>query len=144
MLLGCRWVLDTLGAPIYDTLIDRSGLHIGAPLCFIVGIMAMLLLAMNNNLATLSASIIIFFVCGTTLTTVISAEASHRGSRVFARYATAADLGALFGPVIGWSVYEFLNVPDLAFILGALLYTIGLLAALIAFRRPSTLGAHKE
>ena len=144
LLLGCRWVLDTLGAPIYGALIDRAGLYIGAPLCFIVGIMAMLLLALDDDLAILSASIIVFFVCGTALSTVISAEASHQGSRVFARYATATDLGAAFGPVIGWTAYEFLDIPDLAFILGALLYTIGLLAALIAFRPPSTLEAHQE
>ena len=139
LLLGCRWILDTLGAPFYGALIDRVGLHIGAPLCFLTGVAVMLLLTMSSSLAALAAGIIVFFICGTALFTVVSAEASRRGSRVYARYATASDLGAAFGPVIGWTAYELLDIPDLAFILGALLYTIGLLAALTAFKRPALL-----
>ncbi|MCZ6501074.1 MAG: MFS transporter [Gammaproteobacteria bacterium] len=135
LLLGCRWILDTLGAPFYGVLIDRVGLHIGAPLCFVTGVAVMLLLSMSNSLAALATGIIVFFMCGTALFTVVSAEASRRGSRIYARYATAGDLGAAFGPVIGWTAYELLDIPDLAFILGALLYTIGLLAALTAFKR---------
>lgn len=136
LLLGCRWILDTLGAPVYGAIIDRAGLHIGAPLCFLIGLSVMLLLTLGNSLVFLASGIIVFFVCGTTLATVVSAEASRRGSRVHARYATAGDLGAAFGPVIGWSAYELLDIPDLTFLLGALLYGAGLLAALIAFRRP--------
>ena len=137
LLLGCRWILDSIGAPLYGALIDRVGLHIGAPLCFFVGGAVMLLLATGSNLAVLAAGIIVFFICGTTLATVVSAEAGRRGSRVFARYATAGDLGAAFGPVIGWTAYELADVPDLAFILGSALYAVGLVAALATFRRDS-------
>ena len=42
LLLGCRRVLETLGAPIYGALIDRIGIRIGAPLCFLVGLIVML------------------------------------------------------------------------------------------------------
>lgn len=143
LLLGCRWILDTLGAPIYGALMDRAGLHIGAPLCFFLGLSVMLLLSMSNSLAALAVGIIVFFMCGTALATVVSAEASRLGSRLYARYATASDLGAAFGPVIGWTAYELLDIPDLAFILGAFLYTIGLLAAVNAFKRGS-ITFHRE
>ena len=135
LLLGCRWILDSAGAPFYGALIDRAGLHIGAPLCFFTGVTVMLILTVSNSLSVLAIGIIAFFMCGTALTTVVAAEASRRGSRVYARYATAGDLGAAFGPVVGWTAYELLNIPDLAFILGAILYLIGLLASLVAFRR---------
>ena len=102
LLLGCRWVLETLGAPIYGALIDRTGIRLGAPLCFLVGLIVMLLLNLSENLAGLALGMIVFFACGTALSTVLSAEASRLGAKVFARYATANDLGMAFGPVIGW------------------------------------------
>jgi predicted MFS family arabinose efflux permease len=137
LLLGCRWILDTLGAPVYGALIDRAGLHVGAPVCFFTGVIVLMALTMDNSLAALAAGIILFFMSGTALTTVVSAEASRRGPRIYARYASAGDLGAAFGPVIGWTAYELLDVPDLAFFLGALIYAVGLLSALAAFKRPA-------
>jgi predicted MFS family arabinose efflux permease len=139
LLLGCRWILDTLGAPVYGALIDRSGIHIGAPLCFFVGAVVMVLLTFGSSLTSLALGIIVFFMCGTALATVVSAEASRLGSKVYAGYATSGDLGAAFGPIIGWTAYEFLDAPDLAFILGAILYTIGFLSAISAFQRPQHL-----
>lgn len=136
LLLGCRWILDTLGAPVYGALIDRSGIHIGAPLCFFVGAVVMILLTFGTSLTSLASGIIVFFMCGTALTTVVSAEAGRLGSKVYASYATSGDMGAAFGPIIGWTAYEFLDTPDLAFILGAILYTIGFFGAIAAFRRP--------
>ena len=134
LLLGCRWVLDTLGAPIYGALIDRTGIHIGAPLCFLVGLIVMLLLNLSENLAGLALGMIVFFMCGTALSTVVSAEASRQGAKVFARYATAGDLGAAFGPVIGWGAYELIGTPNFVFVLGAGLYAIGMFSTLAAFR----------
>jgi len=137
LLLGVRWVLDTLGSPFYGALIDRAGISTGAPICFVTGATVMLLLAGSNNLAGLAFGIVVFFMCGTALATVVAAQASRLGSKVFAGYATAGDLGAAFGPIIGWTAFEYLDTPDLAFILGALIYVIGLIASTRAFRLPS-------
>ena len=134
LLLGCRWVLDTLGAPIYGALIDRTGIRLGAPLCFLGGMIVMLLLNLSENLAGLALGMIVFFMCGTALSTVVSAEASRLGAKVFARYATAGDLGAAFGPVIGWGAYELIGTPNFVFVLGAGLYAIGMFSTLAAFR----------
>ena len=135
LLLGCRWVLDTLGAPIYGALIDRTGIRVGAPLCFLVGLIVMLLLNLSENLAGLALGMIVFFMCGTALSTVVSAEASRLGAKVFARYATAGDLGAAFGPVIGWGAYELIGTPNFVFVLGAGLYAIGMFSTFAAFRQ---------
>ena len=134
LLLGCRWVLDTLGAPIYGALIDRTGIRLGAPLCFLGGMIVMLLLNLSENLAGLALGMIVFFMCGTALSTVVSAEASRLGAKVFARYSTARDLGAAFGPVIGWGAYELIGTPNFVFVLGAGLYAIGMFSTLAAFR----------
>ena len=135
LLLGCRWVLETLGAPIYGALIDRTGIRLGAPLCFLVGLIVMLLLNLSENLAGLALGMIVFFMCGTALSTVVSAEASRLGAKVFARYATAGDLGAAFGPVIGWGAYELIGTPNFVFVLGAGLYAIGMFSTFAAFRQ---------
>ena len=134
LLLGCRWVLDTLGAPIYGALIDRTGIRLGAPLCFLGGMIVMLLLNLSENLAGLALGMIVFFMCGTALSTVVSAEASRQGAKVFARYATAGDLGAAFGPVIGWGAYEPIGTPNFVLVLGAGLYAIGMFSTFAAFR----------
>ncbi|MEC8822306.1 MAG: MFS transporter, partial [Pseudomonadota bacterium] len=134
LLLGCRFVLETLGAPIYGALIDRTGIRLGAPLCFLVGLIVMLLLNLSENLAGLALGMIVFFMCGTALSTVVSAEASRLGAKVFARYATAGDLGAAFGPVIGWGAYELIGTPNFVFVLGAGLYAIGMFSTFAAFR----------
>jgi MFS family permease len=134
LLLGIRWALDTLGAPFYGAIIDRAGVRYGAPVCFLTGAAVMVLLTSSNSLAGLAIGIVVFFMCGTALATVVSAEASRLGSRIFARYATAGDLGAAFGPIIGWTAFEFLDTPDLAFTLGALLYSVGLVASTREFR----------
>lgn len=136
LLLGCRWILDTLGAPFFGALADQIGMYIGAPLSFFVGALVMSLLTDGGSLGTLVFGIIVFFLCGTALATIVSAQASRLGPKVFSRFATAGDLGAAFGPLIGWTAYEFLDTPDLAFILGAILYTIGFFGALAAFRQP--------
>ena len=134
LLLGCRWVLETLGAPFYGALIDRTGIRLGAPLCFLVGLIVMLLLNLSENLVGLALGMVVFFTCGTALTTVVSAEASRLGSKVFARYATANDLGMAFGPVIGWGAYELIGTPNFVFVLGAGLYAIGMFSTFAAFR----------
>ena len=135
LLLGCRWVLETFGAPIYGALIDRTGIRLGAPLCFLVGLIVMLLLNLSENLAGLALGMIVFFMCGTALSTVVSAEASRLGAKVFARYATAGDLGSAFGPVIGWGAYELIGTPNFVFVLGAGLYAIGMFSTFAAFRQ---------
>ncbi len=135
LLLGCRFVLETLGAPIYGALIDRTGIRLGAPLCFLVGLIVMLLLNLSENLAGLALGMIVFFTCGTALSTVLSAEASRLGAKVFARYATACDLGSAFGPVIGWGAYELIGTPNFVFVLGAGLYAIGMFSTFAAFRQ---------
>ena len=135
LLLGCRWVLETLGAPIYGALIDRTGIRLGAPLCFLVGLIVMLMLNLSENLAGLALGMIVFFACGTALSTVLSAEASRLGAKFFVRYATAFDLGMAFGPIIGWGAYELIGTPNLVFFLGAGLYAIGMFSTFAAFRQ---------
>ena len=135
LLLGCRWVLETLGAPIYGALIDRTGIRLGAPLCFLVGLIVMLMLNLSENLVGLALGMIVFFACGTALSTVLSAEASRLGSKVFVRYATAFDLGMAFGPFIGWGAYELIGTPNFVFFLGAGIYAIGMFSTFAAFRQ---------
>ena len=134
LLLGSRWILETLGAPFYGAFIDRTGTHIGAPICFLVGSIVMLLLNLSENLLGLAFGVIIFFMCGTVLKTVVAAEASRLGSKVFSRYVTASDLGAAFGPIIGWGAYELIKTPNFIFILGAVLYVIGMFSSYTAFK----------
>ena len=135
LLLGCRWVLETLGAPIYGALIDRTGIRLGAPLCFLVGLIVMLMLNLSENLVGLALGMIVFFACGTALSTVLSAEASRLGGKFFVRYATAFDVGMAFGPVIGWGAYEVIGTPNFVFFLGAGIYAIGMFSTFAAFRQ---------
>lgn len=134
LLLGVRWILDSFGAPIYGAVIDRVGVRQGSRILFVAAVIVLSAIPLSGSFTVLSIGVIVFFVCGTALTTVIAAEASRRGSVIYARYATAGDLGSAFGPIVGWTVFEFLDYPDIAFVIGAILYIGGLVASQRAFK----------
>ena len=62
---------------------------------------------LSENLVGLALGMIVFFACGTALSTVLSADASRLGAKVFDRYAIANDMEIAFGPCIAWERLSF-------------------------------------
>ena len=133
LLLGARWALDTVAAPVYGAVVDALGVRRSAPWLFAIGTVALGFLYLFGSLAATAVGVIVFFTCGTALNTAVSTVASQRGSGVYSRYATAGDLGSAFGPLIGWASFEYVQTPESAFVLAACLYALGMAASLRAF-----------
>jgi len=133
LLLGSRWLLETIGAPALGAAVDRVGAGVGVPAAFAAGIVGLLCLWTFPSLGALTLGVMGFFLCGTTLQTVLAGEASARGSRVYARFASASDAGSACGPLIGWSVITLVSDASVVFIFGAVIFVAGLIAARKAF-----------
>jgi|TARA_Y100000310_G_scaffold342114_1_gene443847 predicted MFS family arabinose efflux permease len=135
LLLGARWVLDSLAAPFLGAFVDRIGIDRGALMFFIAGTVALGFLSVTSSLPALLTGIFVFFFSATTLQAVITGQAGKQGSRVYARFASSSDIGAAVGPLLGWTAVEFIGLHDVVFLLAALFYGIGAISAWAAFYR---------
>ncbi len=134
LLLGSRWIFDTACGPLFGALADRYGMRISASIFFTSGLLALGALIAGDGVLLLTASILWFFASGTALQVILAGEASRHGSGYYARFATAGDVGAAAGPLIGWGVVQLALPSSAVFGTGALLYVGGFVAAQIAFR----------
>lgn len=133
LLLGTRWILDSLAAPLLGALVDRIGIQKGSLIFFIAGTLALCFLCVTSSLVALLTGIMIFFFSATTLQVVFTGEAGKQGSRIYAKFASSSDIGAAVGPLLGWTAVEFFGLHDIVFMLAAFFYALGTLSARIAF-----------
>ena len=126
VLLASRHVINTVGAPLLGHVLDRMGHDRGAFVFFSAATVALFLAtAWSACLPVLVVLILAFFVCGTAVQVVLAAQAGASGSRAFASYATASDFGAATGPLLGWTVFEFVASPVVALAMGGAITGVG-------------------
>jgi MFS family permease len=134
ILLGGRWILDSLCAPILGALSDRFGTQLGMLVFFSIGALSLFTCAATSNILVLIISILLYFISGTSLAAGIAAEAGRRGPRTIALYASALDFGAAIGPVLSWAMLGFIFKPGLVFAIGGILYTIAMIISWRSFK----------
>jgi len=110
IILGLRWFIDGIGSPILGTIADRVGRESSTMFLFSLGAVTLIVIAIYSKPIILIPLMLIFFICGTTLYTLLSALAGERGTRSVASLATAMDFGLSVGPLIGWSIAQ-LGIP---------------------------------
>ncbi|HJN50137.1 MAG: MFS transporter [Pseudomonadales bacterium] len=132
LLLGTRWILESLAAPFLGAFVDRIGIHKGAPVFFVAGTVSLCFLSVTTSVLTLVTGILVFFFSATALQAVITGHAGKQGSRVYARFASSSDIGAAVGPLLGWTAVE-LSGQDIVFMLATLFYALGTVSAWAAF-----------
>ncbi|MHC4983149.1 MAG: MFS transporter [Planctomycetota bacterium] len=125
IVLSVRHVIALTGAPLLGHLADRAGHKKSTLMFFVLTTCILAAAAMVPWVWLLIVLVILIFVCTTSLHVVLAAEAGGLGSRSYAWYATAADLGAAAGPLLAWTVFHFIAVPSLSFAIGAAFYVIG-------------------
>jgi len=131
IILGFRFFLDGIGSPVLGSIADRTGRERSITFLFFVGAVSLLVAVLHPKTTILVIFVLIFFACGTTLWTLLSSQAGQRGSRSVASFATAWDLGASVGPLMGWSIAHFGFPTNYIFILGGTIYIVG---AIISFK----------
>lgn len=135
MLLGGRWVLDSLGAPILGALNDRFGTWRGMLVFFSIGCLSLFICGTTSNIFMLIFFILLYFIAGTSLAAGIAAEAGRRGPKTIALYASALDLGAAIGPVLSWLILGFIFIPKFVFTIGGFFYLIATIISWRSFKR---------
>jgi len=110
IILGLRWFIDGIGSLILGTIADRVGRESSTMFLFSLGAVTLIVIAIYSKPIILIPLMLIFFICGTTLYTLLSALAGERGTRSVASLATAMDFGLSVGPLIGWSIAQ-LGIP---------------------------------
>ncbi len=125
IVLAIRWGIGIVGSPVLGAIADRIGRERSVPVLFMVGSMALGLASFPFGLFCMISGVVIVFLCGTLLGTLISALAGQQGPRAVASYATAFDFGSALGPLIGWSIVQFGLPTNLIFITGAVFYILG-------------------
>lgn len=125
IILGLRWFIDGVGSPILGAVADRSGRQRSTTFLFSLGVATLIVVAVYSKPILLIPLMLIFFVCGTTLNTLLSAQAGQSGTRSVASYATAMDLGMSVGPLIGWSIAQLGLPTNFIFISSGAIYMIG-------------------
>jgi len=126
-LLASRNIIGTIGAPFFGTYVDWIGYRKGAFICFAAATMTLATAMAAQSLVLLLSMILLFFISAAIAMVLLSAQAATHGPRVYASLATALDLGAALGPIVGWTILEFISMPTLSFALGAILYGMAML-----------------
>ena len=138
LLISSRYAINALGAPTLGALLDRTGHHIGTVVCFCIATLILLAATFTSSVVVLACLIPAFFVCATSINVALMAEAGRSGSRAFARYASASDLGCAVGPILVWTIFEFVPSPTLSFAIGYCFYGAGALFAYLRMRRANS------
>ena len=125
VVLAIRWGIDIVGSAVLGAIADRIGRERSVPALFVVGSTALGLASFPFGLFWMISGVVIVFLCGTLLATLISALAGQQGAKAVASYATAFDFGSALGPLIGWGIVQFGLPTNLIFITGAVFYILG-------------------
>ena len=125
LILGFRFFFDGIGNPILGSIADRVGRERSITFLFLVGAASLIIDAVHLKPALLVVFVLIFFACGTTLYTLISAAAGQSGTRAVVSFATAWDLGASVGPLLGWGIAQFGFPTNSIFLSGGTIFVIG-------------------
>jgi MFS family permease len=132
IIFGLRWFIDGVGNPILGAIADRIGRGRSITLIFLVGAASLIIGVIHPRPIPLAILVLIFFTCGNTLYTLLSAQAGQNGTRSVASFATAMDLGMSVGPLIGWGIAQVGFATQNIFIAGAVIYII---SASISFKK---------
>ena len=122
LLLSSQSVINSLGSPFIGTFLDWFGHPRSTFLFFSIGTCALTGAMAIGHIGLLMALILVFYICQAAIPIILSVRAGRDGPKTFALFATFNDLGAAVGPIVGWTVLEFVALPKITFVIGGLLY----------------------
>jgi predicted MFS family arabinose efflux permease len=132
LLLALRHTFHIIGSPFLGTFIDRIGLTKTQFSLFALATLTLSAAYFPIPIGFVISMVVIFFLCETTLRLGLMVQAGIRGSKQYARLATAMDIGSAVGPVAGWTAVGLLFSSRSTFLIGASFYLLGTLLALMS------------
>ena len=134
-LLASRHIIGTLGAPFFGAFVDWIGYRKGAFICFTTSTITLVTAMTAQGVMLLLSMILLFFISAAIAMVLLSAKAATSGSRTYASFATALDLGAAVGPIVGWTIFEFISIPTISFAVGGSLYAVATIFSIRHLKR---------
>ena len=135
ILLASRHIIGTLGAPFFGVFVDWIGYRKGAFICFTTSTNTLATAMAAQGVVLLLSMILLFFISAAVAMVLLSAKAATSGSRTYASFATALDLGAAVGPLVGWTIFEFISIPATSFAVGGSLYAVAMIFSIRQLKR---------
>ncbi len=132
--LAFRFVLEGAAAARLGAISDSHGIRMTSSVGFVVGATALVVATASPSLPLLLLAVVVFFIAGTTLGAGLVGFVGAQGSRTLSRYATATDLGAAAGPLIGWIALGLFDRRSLGLAMGAAVYGLAAIAAWYGLR----------
>jgi predicted MFS family arabinose efflux permease len=137
LLIASHFVVSSVGSPFIGRVVDALGRDRSEIVAFSTGALALLAAFRAAASPLLAFAVILFFVATVAGRLSLFSRAGVAGSARFAQLMNASDLGAAVGPIVGWVAIEQFGSPVAVFTLGAVLYGIAALSALIRRSRRS-------
>ena len=128
ILLGSQHLINGVGAPLFGIFIDRHGLSQAQYFAFAGAGISLLVSGLLKTTMFLFPLIVAFFICAAVSRLAVESQAAVAGPRAYSRLATATDLGAAVGPVLGWLGIELAR-SGLIFWVGGGLFIAGAVIA---------------
>ena len=139
LLLSSQSLINTLGAPFLGVYLDWFGHQRGTLLFFSIATCALAGAVIATNAIILMLLVLLYFICEAAIPIMLYSRAGRDGPKTLAAMATFSDLGAAVGPIVGWTVLEFITLPKITFIIGAVLYGLATVLSLREFSKINTL-----
>ncbi|MBN1687185.1 MAG: MFS transporter [Spirochaetales bacterium] len=132
VLLALRHSLQVIGSPLLGVFIDRVGILRSQLLLFATATAALTVAFLKVPVGLVVIMIVVFFLSETALALGLMVQAGMRGSKRYARLATAMDLGSAAGPIAGWTAVGLLLSSSWTFLIGAVCYLLGMVFTLMS------------
>lgn len=134
VLIAIRYAVDGIGSPIVGAAVDRLGRRTAEMLAFSTGTATLVAAAVLIASPLLVPLIVVFFVANVASRLSLISRAGVAGATSFSRLVTASDVGSAAGPLIGWIAIDRAGSPDAVFAIGAALYAVATLSAVVTPR----------
>jgi len=135
IVLAIRYITNIAAGPVLGALTDRTGHWSAVTVGFGCGAVLLLLAGLASNIMLMIVVVLMFLIMALTLEVALLAEAGRKGAKAIASYVTAIDIGAATGPLVGWTILQFLSKSVIMFVLGSALFAVGAGIAYIVLRK---------
>ena len=134
IILGLRHFFGIVGSAPIGALLDRAGVGRGEILAFLAATAALIAAFVLPGTYAPVVGVLIFSICEISISIALTTE-MNRTSKLYAQFASALDAGAATGPLLAWILIDILGNERIGFVAGGILYLIGMICAIITYRR---------